>query len=364
VAVGTATEEPAVAPPVAAPLAAPAAPTIGVGGERLTRNEAFDLVRRAVESLVASDEDSVGAPQVRQRAFELLGRDSESLSERMFERILRDAHDADLIDLRRRGDSYELGRAAQAESVADQLNRAAAAQAATTTPTTTAPAAPRGMGPRGLARGRTAGRGAAPPPELLSIGVVSVPSIGGSPAAQAAPAPEPVTQPAATPAASAAGDAAAEQPLVPLEDGGASAAPAAGETGARRGSRGRRGGRKGAAAPAGGSATREPVAATPEPAPVVAAAAPPVAAAAPAAPAPAAKSGASRRGGRGRSAAKIAAKAAPPAAPVTPPAPARAPAKQAAAAPRTPAKVPAKAPAPAKTAAKAPGRPRTPRKTT
>ncbi|HEV7388943.1 MAG TPA: NYN domain-containing protein, partial [Gemmatimonadaceae bacterium] len=80
--------------------AAPAADGIGVGGLRLRREEAFDLVRRAVG---VNGGPPVRASEARTAARALLGRDSESLSERNFIRILQDAHDADLIDLRRRG---------------------------------------------------------------------------------------------------------------------------------------------------------------------------------------------------------------------------------------------------------------------
>ena len=59
-----------------------------MGGERLTRQEAFGLVGRAVAALTSGDR-GVPASRVRERAFELLGRDSESLSERNFVRILR-----------------------------------------------------------------------------------------------------------------------------------------------------------------------------------------------------------------------------------------------------------------------------------
>jgi hypothetical protein len=89
----------------------------------------------------------------------------------MFVRVLKDAHDNGIIDLRRRGDDFEVARAAEAESVADQLAKAAAAHA----PAPSAPAAPAprvGMGPRG-AGGRLRGRLGAPPADLLSIGVVS-----------------------------------------------------------------------------------------------------------------------------------------------------------------------------------------------
>ncbi|MGE5099331.1 MAG: NYN domain-containing protein [Deltaproteobacteria bacterium] len=152
----------------------PAGDGAGSNGERLTRSEAFDLVRRAVNELVSGDE-SVRASEVRLRARQLLGRDSESLSDRMFVRILKDAHDEGLIDLRRRGNDFEVARAAEAAPVSEQLARHETAATSTATPATV-PAAPRlGMGPRG-ARARGAGplrgRPGAPPPELLSIGVV------------------------------------------------------------------------------------------------------------------------------------------------------------------------------------------------
>jgi len=164
---------------------------IGVAGERLTRNEAFDLVRRAVETLTTDDDDTTRASDVRQRAREILGRDSESLNERMFIRILKDAHDGGVIDLRRRGDDFEVARAADAVPVADQVARADAA-AAPPRPSLGAAAPRLGMGPRGAgARGR--GRLDGPPPELLAIGVVDEPVRAGAHAPSETPAPEPET---------------------------------------------------------------------------------------------------------------------------------------------------------------------------
>jgi len=161
---------------VAEPAAAPPAEATAMDGERLTRAEAFDLVRRTVDDL-ASGEETVRASDVRRRARQLLGRDSESLNDRMFVRVLKDAHDQGIIDLRRRGDDFEVARAADAAPVSEQLaERERAAVAATAPDGTHAPAAPppRGMGPRGAGAGRNGGRGRlpAPPPGLLSIGVV------------------------------------------------------------------------------------------------------------------------------------------------------------------------------------------------
>ena len=145
--------------------------TIGLAGMRLTRDAAFDLVRRAVSAVTAGD-STARASAVRVAARELLGRDSESLSEQNFTRILKDAHDADVIDLRRRGNDYEVAQAAAALPIAEQLSSTEAAQ---TPPPPTAPSAPRGMAPRGVPmRGRGFGgaKGKSLPSDLLSIGVV------------------------------------------------------------------------------------------------------------------------------------------------------------------------------------------------
>jgi uncharacterized protein (TIGR00288 family) len=162
-------------------LPAAAAGGIGSSGLRLRREEAFDLVRRSVG---VNGDAPIRASQVRATARELLGRDSESLSERNFTRILQDAHDADIIDLRRRGSDYEVAPAAPSTSVSEQL-------AATEPPKPIAPvppSAPTGMGARagGPARGRGRGpigaRVGIVPPDLLSVGVVET----------SRPAPEPV----------------------------------------------------------------------------------------------------------------------------------------------------------------------------
>jgi uncharacterized protein (TIGR00288 family) len=174
--------------PAPVPVAAPSSePAIGNAGERLTRSEAFDLVRRAVADLVPGEE-TVRASEVRRRARQLLGRDSESLSERMFVRILKDAHDEDIIDLRRRGDDFEVARAVEAASVAQQVAEREQAAIAASAPATPATPAPRvGMGPRTAG---SRGRLGAIPADLLAIGVV-----GAAPAAK--PAAEPVAEVAA-----------------------------------------------------------------------------------------------------------------------------------------------------------------------
>jgi len=139
--------------------------------------------------LTTDDDGATRAGAIRGRARELLGRDSESLNERMFVRILKDAHDAGVIDLRRRGDDFEVARATEAAPVAEQVARADAA-AAQSRPSLGggAPTVPRiGMGPRG-AGGRVRARLEGLPPELLAVGVVDEP-VAPAPAAAVAPLP-------------------------------------------------------------------------------------------------------------------------------------------------------------------------------
>ncbi len=217
------------------------ADSIGASGERLTRSEAFDLVRRSVEALVQG-EDATSASAARQRAFELLGRDSESLSARNFERILQDAHDANMIDLRRRGNDFEVARAVDAAPIVEQLRSVEQAQQAAAA-AKAPPAPPRGMGARGVGGrgmgGRSKGPGA-PPPELLMVGVVPRvasgapgPAAGNGVAASAvvaevAPVAAPVVEVAApvieTPAAAA--PAAAKRGKAPAKAAPAAKAPA------------------------------------------------------------------------------------------------------------------------------------------
>jgi uncharacterized LabA/DUF88 family protein len=203
---------------------------IGVSGERLTRDEAFDLVRRSVEALVSGDA-AVRAGVVRAKARELLGRDSESLSDRNFPRILKDAHDNDVIDLRRRGDDFEIARAVEAEPVSEQLARTAAANAPAAP---AAPVAPRGMGPRGVSGPRGRGRPGAPPPDLLSIGVVgpaggaaSLPTLATPAAVPATPAPAVAHAVAEEPPAEAAKRATRSRGKRPAKKAAAAPEPAA-----------------------------------------------------------------------------------------------------------------------------------------
>jgi uncharacterized protein (TIGR00288 family) len=187
----------AAAEPVVEEPPMPADPSIGQSGVRLSRDEAFDLVRRAVGE-VATVDDPAQAEVVRRKAFALLGRDSESLADRMFTRILKDAHDANVIDLRKRGASFEASPAAAAPSVTEQLNQAAAAHEASKP--APAPAARSIVGRRA-----GGGRGKEIPAELLNIGVVELEP------AEAPSAPAAVVEVTPAPAPSAAKKATAKK---------------------------------------------------------------------------------------------------------------------------------------------------------
>ena len=214
--------------------------TIGVSGVRLTRDEAFSLVRRAVEALAKGDASAM-AEAVRVKARELLGRDSESLSERNFTRILRDTHDAGAVDVRRRGDSFEVSRVEGAASVADQLTAAEAHAKAEAPPAPAAPPAPRGVGAaRGLpSKGGRAGK---VPPTLLLVGVVDDTPVPTPAAVTPVPAPGTAApkkgRGARKPAAKA--DAAPKAESTPKGDAAASVPAAATKADAPKTKRGRK----------------------------------------------------------------------------------------------------------------------------
>ena len=209
---GPAIDPPAIAPPAARPARAveakpesSAGSEIGSSGIRLTRDEAFDLVKRAVASLVKG-EAAAPATAVRTAARGLLGRDSESLSERNFLRILHDAHDGDVVDLRRRGSDYEVASAVAAAPVDRQLEAAATANAPAPKPV--APVQ-RGMGARGIGRGPMGGKGEMPA-HLLNLGAVGArpAAVAAAPVATMTPSPEPlvlsIEEPKPAPAAKTA----------------------------------------------------------------------------------------------------------------------------------------------------------------
>ncbi len=87
---------------------APAAAEESAG--QLTLSEAFETLRQALMALGAVGEEATGSDRARDRMIEILGADSDPVLERArFQRLLRQAHDADLIELvKGDDDSYQL----------------------------------------------------------------------------------------------------------------------------------------------------------------------------------------------------------------------------------------------------------------
>jgi hypothetical protein len=217
---------PSLEAPVSAPVVthtpAPRSAEPEMVGERLTRDEALTLLKRAVAELTTSENSPVPASAVRRKARELLGRDSETLDERFFLRILRDAHDADVIDLRKRGDDYEVAPAVAVASVAEQL---AAAAPVAAEPSQSARSVANAASLRRGMRGR--GRGGEMPPELLNLGVIG----STAPAAIAAPSSGPAlvleSEPESEPEAKAAPAKRGRAPAAKTARAKKTAAPAA-----------------------------------------------------------------------------------------------------------------------------------------
>ena len=195
------------APPAAEPAQTPGGE---MTGERLTREEALDLVHRAVEHLGATAAEPVPAASVRRTARELLGRDSESLNERFFHRILRDAHDAERIDLRHHGEEYEVApgsaRAAAAAPAKPAATAAASADVAADASQAQRSAANAASLRRGMRhRGLRTSRGGELPPDLLSVGVVGLtPTVVAEPEPVAESVPAAEAEPPAVEAPAAA----------------------------------------------------------------------------------------------------------------------------------------------------------------
>jgi uncharacterized protein (TIGR00288 family) len=88
--------------------AAPATPATVAEG--LPLSEAFALLRRALTEIGAVGEESTDADQTRERMAELVGGDDPLFEMRRFQRFLRQAHDADMVDLVKSDDGAYLLR--------------------------------------------------------------------------------------------------------------------------------------------------------------------------------------------------------------------------------------------------------------
>ncbi len=85
---------------------------------QLTLGDAFELLRRSLLVLGAVGEEATNADAAREKMVELLGSESDPVFERpRFQRLMRQAHDADMIELvKSDGDGYMLKLTARAEA--------------------------------------------------------------------------------------------------------------------------------------------------------------------------------------------------------------------------------------------------------
>jgi uncharacterized protein (TIGR00288 family) len=137
--------------------------------EGLTLARAFDLMRRALSELPSP----VSHETLRLRMSALHGRQDPLLDPGRFARLLRQAHDAEIADVRKIGDD-------EYEVVARGLEAPAAVPAATGASAESAPAEPRiqavpaDAAARGGVRFRRGSRLPAAPPAIAMVGVVSL----------------------------------------------------------------------------------------------------------------------------------------------------------------------------------------------
>jgi len=134
-------------------------------GEGLTLARAFELLQRALTELPAPATHEA----LRNRMAALHGREDQILAPEAFQRLLRQAHDAEIADVRKVGDGeYEIVARGVERGAAPRPAPEAAASAATLPAQGGAPAA------RGGVRFRRGSRVGAPPPVIPMIGVVSL----------------------------------------------------------------------------------------------------------------------------------------------------------------------------------------------
>ena len=242
----------------------------GGGGGGFSLGEAYGLLKQALSRL-GGGEKPVSADQLRDTMIELKGAAAEPLDPERFPKLLRQAHDAEIIDLSKEDDgAYAVklreegpppplppspsSGAPAAEAVAagdfDEANDPP--MPASSAPPSMRPAGPAGAVPSRSARFRRGSRGPrVAPPEAPKIGVVEV-DPNFKPRIELIPSRSAVTEPAGTEAAPTARPPVEEERR---ERGGGGGGRRGGRGG--RGGRGRRGGGSGGAAGGGGTSPGE-----------------------------------------------------------------------------------------------------------
>jgi len=230
--------------PDSRPAAKPAARTDGA----LTLAAAFRLMTDALADLGAP----TGSEQLRSRMVAMLGREDALLEEAHFSRLLRQANDAEVADVRKIGDGDEYEVALSRSSAAQVAHRGRAAASAEAAQPAAAPdSAPAGNGattpaaePAASARlsgmrFRRGSRAPTRPASMPLIGMVSIESDAAAPAepksAPAAEATPAESETKAKPATKSARKKAAARPRARKSTSGAKAAKTAGTAKAEAG---------------------------------------------------------------------------------------------------------------------------------
>src|SRR5437899_885174 len=155
----------------------------GGGGGGFSLGEGFSLIKQALRRL--GGEQPVSAEELRDTMIELKGEAAEPLESERFPKLLRQAHDAEIIDLSKEEDGAYAVKLHPGEASAPDSAEDAAAEpsqspsAASVPPPPPPPAAPPGVVsvPSRSARFRRGSRGprvAVAPPEIPKVGVVEV----------------------------------------------------------------------------------------------------------------------------------------------------------------------------------------------
>ena len=164
-----------------------AAATRGGSDQPLTLAQAFELMRQSLGELGSP----VGAEAVRNRMAAMNGRNDPLLEKVRFERFLRQAHDAEVADVKKLGeDDFEISTR-PGFRVERPVGAPAAAETSTSAPgvgpSPRAEAAAQGNGKRAGLRFRRGARGGITRQEIPMVGVVSVEEPAPAPAEKTKP---------------------------------------------------------------------------------------------------------------------------------------------------------------------------------
>ena len=218
------------------------------GGSGFSLGEGFGLIKQALRRL--GGEQPVSADELRDTMIELKGEAAEPLEPERFPKLLRQAHDAEIIDLSKEEDGAYAVKLRPGEASTPDADEDAAAETSQSPNAATAPPAPPAPPatppavvamPSRSARFRRGSRGprvAVAPPEIPKVGVVEV-DPNFTPRIELVPVRPPAETPAAEPGR--AGEGVGEDSRDRREGRGGRGGRGRGERGGREGGEGQEG---------------------------------------------------------------------------------------------------------------------------